>query len=96
MEVNMVNPVSLTHSQIPEQRLTSVANMSDAPIIQDDSASLEAIKEVSRHRYEKVWSSFKKLSNKGEEFELWKPNEEEVTNYMRHLRTGEGKVHTIF
>ena len=96
MEVNIVNPVSFTHSQIPEQRLTSVANMSDAPIIQDDSASLEAIKEVSRHRYEKVWSSFKKFSSKAEEFEIRKPNEEEVTNFMRHLRTSEGKAHTIF
>ena len=51
MEVNMINPGSLTHSQIPEQRPTSVANMSDAPSIQDDSASLEAIKELSRHRW---------------------------------------------
>ena len=51
MEVNIVNPVSLTHSQIPEQRPKSVANMFDAPTIQDDSASLEAIKELRHHRY---------------------------------------------
>ena len=49
MEVNMINPGSLTHSQIPEQRATSVANMSRmTPPLWKLSRSLVVINMVAK------------------------------------------------
>ena len=57
--------------------------------IQSDEVSLQAIKEITRPRYEKLWKDFKQYTGQ-ESLNNRVPSEDEILAFMRHLRDDKG------
>ena len=57
--------------------------------IQSDEVALQAIKEITRPRYEKLWKDFKQYTGQ-ESLNNRVPSEDEILAFMRHLRDDKG------
>ena len=66
----------------------------DVLTIQADEVTLQAIKEITRPRYEKLWKDFKQFTGE-ESLNFWVPSEDEILNFVRHLRDDKGIFNCI-
>ena len=56
----------------------------DVLTIQSDEVALQAIKEITRRCYKKLWKDFKQFTGE-ESLNFWVPSEDEILNFVRHL-----------
>ena len=61
----------------------------DVLTIQSDEVALQAIKENTRPRYLKLWKDFKEFTG-DESLDIRVPSEDEILNFVRHLRDDKG------
>ena len=67
----------------------------DVLTIQSDEVALQAIKENTRPRYLKLWKDFKEFTG-DESLDTRVPSEDEILNFVRHLRDDKGIFNCIF
>ena len=66
----------------------------DVLTIQSDEVALQAIKEITRPPYEKLWKDFKQFTGK-ESLDFRVPSEDEILNFVRHLYYDKGIFNCI-
>ena len=67
----------------------------DVLTIQSDEVTLQAIKKNTWPRYEKLWKDFKEFTG-DESLDTRVPSEDEILNFVRHLRDDKGIFNCIF
>ena len=67
----------------------------DVLTIQSDEVALQAIKENTRPRYLKLWKDFKEFTG-DESLDTRVPSEDEILNFVRHLRDDKSIFNCIF
>ena len=67
----------------------------DVLTIQSDEVALQAIKEITRPRYEKLWKDFKQFTGE-ESLNFRVPSEDEILNFVRHLCDDKSIFNCIF
>ena len=66
----------------------------DVLTIQSDEVALQAIKENTRPCYLKLWKDFKEFTG-DESLDIRVPSEDEILNFLRHLRDDKGIFNCI-
>ena len=67
----------------------------DVLTIQSDEVALQVIKEIPRPHYKKLWKDFKQFTGE-ESLNFRVPSEDEILNFVRHIRDDKGIFNCIY